>query len=284
MESQILNSLHGNRRGIQRFALAVVITLSLSGCVATNDLFETRGTAPVSGSLMNAGDALVAEGDYSGAVALYRSAHDAHPDEAEPLIRMGRALASAGANADAAEAFRAALDRDADSAAAKRGLGNALIGLGQPGLAIAHLQDAVRLSEAANGVADWRANLSLGVARDLSGDPIAAQDSYRQGLSTAPENPDLINNLGLSLSLSGQAEAAVSMLEALVADHGDRGRYAGTLAIAYALSGREAEAARLMALESPPDTVARNLTSLAVIRTMDDHARKALAIQTVYSG
>lgn len=269
---------------VARHLLAAAISLVLVGCVSSNDLFEARGTPPVSGSLMNAGDTMMAAGDHSGAVALYRSAHDQQPDQADPLIRMGRALAAAGAYADAAEAFRAALDRDPASAEAKRGLGNALVGLGQPALAVGYLRDAVQATEASDGMPDWRACLGLGVALDLSGDPVAAQESYRRGLESAPDNPDLVNNLGLSLALSGSADQALPMLEALVARHGTQGRYLGTLAIAYALDGRMEDAARLMSRQSPPDMVARNLTSLTAIRAMDDHARKALAIRMVYTG
>lgn len=263
--------------GLKLTALLLSATL-LGGCLTDREA-TIGGAMPTADSLSLAGDARRAGGDLAGAAALYRSAHETALEDTAPLLKLGRTLAAAGAYADSAEAFREVLILAPSNAEARRGLGNALVGLGQPGLALAHYHAA---NEESGG--DWRAYLGLGAAHDLLGDPAAAAESYRDGLALAPDNPVLLNNLALSQALAEDMAPALATLERLNANAPRDARYRGTLAIAYALAGREADAARLMGESETPDAIARDLALLRAIRALDDHGRKALALKAVYSG
>lgn len=257
-----------------------LLGLLLAGCVTDGEALTASPTG-TAGSLVTAGDARRASGDLAGAAALYRSAMQASDDTtlAEPTLRLAETLAAGGAYSDAADTFREALSLAPTDPRVHRGLANALVGLGQPGLAIPYYEDALALDSS-----DWRIYLGLGVAQDLSGFAEAARATYGQGLQHAPENPDLINNLALSQALSGNGRAAAALLEPLIHLYGGEARYRSSLAIAYALQDREAEAARLMAERILPEQVERNLQMLRSIRAMPDHAQKALAIRTIYVG
>ncbi|MCR9219040.1 MAG: tetratricopeptide repeat protein [Alphaproteobacteria bacterium] len=258
-------------------ALALAGALLLAGCA--QDRLGAYGAggrdeATVE-ALMRAADAKRAEGDHRAAATLYRSAHEADPEERpEPLVGLGWSLAALGAPQDAAEAFRAALAIDDDAGEALRGMGAALTAMGQPGLAAPYYEQARAVSPE-----DWRIDLGQGVALDLLGEHASAQTVYRAGLAKAPGEPDLASNLALSLALSGDPAAAIDQLAPIVRGPAADARHRQTLAMIHGLAGDREAARRLAQIDLSPREVEQNLAFYETLRRLEDPAQRLRAIR-----
>ena len=177
-----------------------------------------------------------------------------------------------GAYLEAGDAWVSVLRLNPGNFDALVGYGNTLTALQQPILALEHFQRAQQLCETAvllNG---------MGVAHDMLGNAVQAQDAYRSGLAVAPSSLRLSNNLGLSLALSGDYSEAIKILEAVV-EMPDAGiRHRQNLALAYGLAGFS-ERARTVGRQDLDDlSVHRNMTFYRLVGEMRDHAAKVAAV------
>lgn len=193
-------------------------------------------------------------GDPAMAVQLYRRAAASHPERPEPAVALGDTLLALDEPAAAAQAYRAALGNVAGYEPAVLGLGKALLRQDQP-LAALQVYEAFLADHPGHA----RALSGAGVAAGQAGDHAQAQDLFRRGLLGAPEDGSLLNNLGYSLVLSADYDAAVAVLERAAARPGADRTTRQNLALAYGLSGREAEAARTLRTDWDEAAVADNL-------------------------
>ncbi|MGB8273912.1 MAG: tetratricopeptide repeat protein [Alphaproteobacteria bacterium] len=258
---------------IRHATLCALVSVSiLAGCA--NDALvdslhptaaEKEATPPSSpagtvAALTRLGDTSRARGDGVSAVAFYRRAHAIDRFNAAPLIGLGQALGELGAYNDAAAAFREALVAAPVNADALRGLGNSLLALNQPALAIDQFEAALRQTP------DARSHNGIGVARDRLGDHAGAQAAYRAGLALAPDDPMLLNNLGLSQAAAGDLDAAIGTLEQAVGQPGATSRQRQNLALVYGLAGRMGEAEKMARTDLDDRSVAVNLASYERLR------------------
>ncbi|MEQ8604721.1 MAG: tetratricopeptide repeat protein [Marivibrio sp.] len=257
--------------------MALAGALALAGCA--QDRLADYGAGGQQGetvtALMRAADAKSAEGDHRAAATLYRSAHEADPDErVAPLVGLGRSLSALGAPQDAAEAYRKALSIDDDQPEALRGLGNALVATGQPALASGYFEQARAVAPE-----DWRIDLGQGAALDLMGEHAAAQAVYRAGLAKAPDQPDLISNLALSLALTGEADEAITRMRPIAERTDAAARHRQTLSLIYGLAGEREAARRLAEIDLTPREVEQNLDFYETLRGFEDPTRRLRAIR-----
>lgn len=213
-----------------------------------------RAAAPAFGpetaaTLARLGDHTSASGDVPTAIALYRRAHEAAPDDPGILLKLGSALARVGAAEEAAGAYRAAVRLSPTDREALRGLGNAEIALGRPAEALAWLEAALALGDSAE------ARNSLGVALDLQGRHTEAQQHYLQGLALKPYDVDLASNYALSLALVGRDDEAVARQRDVAASPSATPRHRLNLALALGLAGRMDEAAAVAGGDLDPATL-----------------------------
>jgi Flp pilus assembly protein TadD len=271
----------------------VVAALFLGGCASDTLRDSVRPTAEEKASqrtlapagsvaaLMRVGDSARAAGDSAAAIPFYRRAHALDFFNPDPLVRLGAALSDLGAYNEAVQAYRDALRADPVNTAALRGLGNALISLNQPQLAVEQFDAALRIED------DHRNYNGIGVALDRIGDHKGAQAHYRVGLQTAPGNLTLLNNLGLSLALSGDDEEAIKTLERVARHPRATARHRQNLALAYGLAGRTSEAARIAQLDLDEADVRSNLAYYGLLRAMNEEgldAATAIDVQMTGEG
>ncbi len=211
-------------------------------------------------------------GDVAGAIPFYRRAHQLDALQSTPLIRLALALHTLRAYEEAARTWRSALKLAPNNADALRGYGNSLIALNKPHLAIDQLRRSNEVEE------DLRAYNGLGVAYDMIGDARGAQVHYRMGLQLAPDNMPLLNNLGLSLALSGDFPESINLLLRVVASATVTARHRQNLALAYGLSGQIEEAAAVARQDLDEVAVANNLAYYAILRAETDPAARFAAI------
>ena len=222
-------------------------------------------------------------GDPRAAIPLYQKAARLAPASPAPLIALGQTLNELAAYEEAADAWTDALFLAPNNATALTGYGVTLTGLNQPQLARARYESALAVLAdpelpVASDFDERTLRNGLGVVYDMIGEPGLAQASYRAGLSLAPNDLGLANNLGLSLALSGQYDEAITVLER-AAEHPRAGaKHRLNLALAFGLAGRTDDAARVARLDLDEQLVVQNLSYYHVIRGLADHAERVAAV------
>lgn len=119
--------------------------------------------------------------------------------------------------------------------------------------AVAKLKKLVDL-----GIRDWEIYSVLGIAYDYKNEFDKAMDAYKTALEISPDNPDVINNMGLSLALSGDIYGATEIFEELVKSVDGKPQYRQNLAILLALNGEMDRASELVYHDLPYDMATRN--------------------------
>ncbi|MEA2783412.1 MAG: hypothetical protein QOK29_4956 [Rhodospirillaceae bacterium] len=258
------------RRG-NAATLALAVGLALTGCASNGNQPGSSGPGSQlsADTLMRVADETRNSGDLATAAGLYERAHDMDPQKIEPLLGLGTVWAQLRQPKSAADAWQAALAIDPKNTTALRGLANAEIQTGNAAAAIRHLQTA------SVDKPDWRTKNSLGVAYDMLGDHASAQSAYRAGLTVAPDNLQLLTNLGLSLTLSGNFPEALAMLGKAARDPAAGARQRQNLALAYGLSGNDQKAAEILKADLDPAKIQENLGYYEYLRLL--HDRKAVA-------
>lgn len=273
-----MTQLCTSRRMLRRAALAstALCALLLVGCtdspgevvdVAGRQASASLPTGLSEAKVLNVAAQMRAAGDLGSAITFYRRAHEMSPSDPKALVELGDTLNQAGAANEAVDAYRKALDLYPNHPEAQRGLGVTLVALNQPAQAIEILQQSLKKTP------DPRAYGGVGVAEDLLGDFKAAEDAYRQGLTLAPGDLSLRNNLGLSQAIAGQYEAAVETLRGVATDPAAGARHRLNLALALGLAGRTEEAARVARIDLDERAVRSNLVYYAELRALSPSAR-----------
>ena len=99
----------------------------------------------------------------------------------------------------------------------------------------------------------------LGIAYDLQGNHVLAQDSYRRALGSDPTMHAAEVNLALSMALNGHASDAVQMLKPLAGNPNAPRRLRHDLAAALAMSGDKEGAAKILSADMTPEQIQRSL-------------------------
>ena len=263
-------TVSGNRLKRTRWQLVIAAALVVSACAPTAHQAGTVGGDSV--AMVRVGDAARAAGDPTVALPHYQRAHRLDPQNLVPIIRIAETFNQLGAYREAGDAWVSVLRLHPRNFDALVGYGTTLTALQQPLQALEYFDRAQKYGESAvllNG---------MGVAHDMLGNPIQAQDAYRGGLKMAPGSLRLSNNLGLSLALSGNYTEAIKILE-MVSDMTGAGiGHRQNLALAYGLAGFS-ERARAVGRQDLDDlSVQRNLTFYRLIADMRDHAAKVAAV------
>jgi Flp pilus assembly protein TadD len=142
--------------------------------------------------------------------------------------------------------------------------------MGQPTLAEQQIDEALRAN--AN---DYRALNLMGVLLDMQGRHAEAQANYRRGLDLRPGDPGLRSNYGLSLAITGQAQAAIAQLAPLAGSRDATPRMRQNLAFAYAMAGDLTNALQLCRRDMDENYAQRQLAYYAQLRSLPPELRSA---------
>jgi Flp pilus assembly protein TadD len=226
-------------------------------------------------ALMRIGAAARAGGDLATAVGVYRRAASIETRAAAPFVAIGNTLLEMAQQNEAIIAYHAALARDGRDPEALRGLARAYLATGKPELA------GQPLSLAYQDTPDDPKLLQLiGVAGDFAGQHAEAQARYRRGLELAPGNPALVQNLALSLALTGNFAEAGAILHPIATSRSATVRERQTLALIYGLQGDTPAAERMGRLDLDAASVQNNLAFYDRLRRLPAEAQQR-AIQSL---
>jgi Flp pilus assembly protein TadD len=189
--------------------LAVVVTvasLGLSACAS-----HSTPQAQFSGEpRLRVAQAAEESGDYLLAESIYAGASSGAPTDAAVQLRYADALVRVGKISEARDVLFRHLKTVTDPKQLHGGLGAIYVLLGEPAQAIPEFDAAIATSS------DMRWTVNKAVALDLLGRHAEAQESYRRALAAEPDDTVVINDLALSLLLSGRKSEAAEIAAPLV--------------------------------------------------------------------
>ena len=100
---------------------------------------------------------------------------------------------------------------------------------------------------------------NMGIARDLQGRHLDAQEAYRAALGINPELSAAQVNLALSMAMSGQGARALPIIRPLAEAPGATRKTRHDYAAVLAMSGRKAEAEAILSQDLTPEEVRQAL-------------------------
>ncbi len=132
------------------------------------------------------------------------------------------------------------------------------------------LVDAGRLQEAAEVLPrahtpenpDWTILSAQGTVADQLGDHAKAQEYYQAALKIAPNQPDVLSNLGLSYALSKQLPLAEQTMQLATAQPNAGPRVRQNLALVLALEGKFDAAQHVSERDMQPIEAAENVAAI----------------------
>ena len=263
-------TVSGNRIKRTRAQIAVAAVLVVSACAPMAHRDGSVGGS--SADMIRVGDVARDAGDPAVALPHYQRAYRLDPENMVAIIRIGETFNQLGAYNEAGDAWSRILLLEPRNFDALVGYGNTLTALHQPIAALEYFERSQQFGTTAaqlNG---------MGVAHDMAGNAIQAQDSYRMGLKMDPDSLKMSNNLGLSLALSGGYSEAIRLLEAAAEMPGAGVRHRQNLALAYGMAGFTERAATVGRRDLDDVSVRRNIEFYRMIAGMRDHAAKVAAV------
>ncbi|MDK9696387.1 MAG: tetratricopeptide repeat protein [Siculibacillus sp.] len=237
-------------------AAVVALTGVLGGCAAPAR--KTDGVS-VTGSIPQDPN------DRRAAITEWTRRYQAAPDDRGNVFGFAQALRADGRTAQAVEVLQKAMlqfPRDGGIASA---YGKALAENGD-------FDEALKVVRAANDprTPDWRLTSAEGAVQDQLGNTAEARRLYQAALKLAPEEPSILNNLGLSYVFTNELGRAEAALKRAAASPRADSRVRQNLALVVGLQGRFEEADRLAAAELPPEEAKANVAYLRSMLSQPD--------------
>ncbi len=239
------------------FCCAVVLA-SLWGCVTpaeeTTAEPSTKNDMPIGNFFRTAAATSQEKFDYESAAKYYQNLYNRDANDMEALLGLVRNLRYIGSAARSLAILEEAMPIHPDVFALRAEYAKSLVASGQA-------EDAVNtLSGLLEEVPDdWELLSALGIAYDLTDNSGQAEQAYRAALEVAPRNKIIINNLALSLALSGKIDDGIAMLEEATADGFSTPHIRQNLALMYAMKGNILAARRLAEQDLPEELVENNI-------------------------
>jgi tetratricopeptide (TPR) repeat protein len=153
----------------------------------------------------NLGNALAAQGRFDEAIGNYYKAIQINPNNFEAQYNLGNALAAKGRFDEAIESYRMAIQINPNCFEALNNLGVALAARGRFDEAIENYYKAIQINPNFSEALD-----NLGVALATKGRFDEAIENYRQAIQVNPNRPETFFHLGMTLGQLGRTREAVA--------------------------------------------------------------------------
>lgn len=263
-------------RGLSALCLAGL----LAGCASdpVYDQIRKEPSTPRAETIVRLARMTAARGDWPIAATLFRRAVTLDSGSFDAAYGLGRTLNKLNANEEALAAYQRALKLRPKNTDAMRGIGNTLVVLDRSALAIPHFERALAIKE------DPRLFNGIAVAFDMLDDYKAAQAFYRVGLKSFPMDPSLLNNLALSLMLSGNAAEAAKILRDLAARRGATTRHRLNYALSLVLAGDTRMAENVVRMDLGPDAANQQIAFFETIKALGKTKEARAAIRAHIRG
>lgn len=226
----------GTRRTTLAMLTFVTASCDLSGSQAVG--FQDQ---------IEVGEQFLQAGQYESAYSILDGVSSNLSTQSQAQIAVGDSYLRADALLRAESAYMKAAELG-DNLHAEIGMGKVALKRNNAETARFHFQNALERDD--KNIVAWN---GLGVAYDLERNHTQAQNSYRQAISLKPDHYEAINNLGLSLILSGNSALGMETLTTLTESRLDSATTRLNLAIALHIAGLQEQAERLATSEIAAD-------------------------------
>jgi Flp pilus assembly protein TadD len=235
-----------------RLAVLLCGAAALASCA--NQAKNSNGADAVIDDMARAA-ALTADSahDYETAAGNWNILYQRHPDDSGLALNLARDFRYGGHAQSAIDVAGLFIERHGPSAAMLAELGKDYLAANRLGLAERTLRQA-----AAAAPSDWQVLSALGVTIDYQGGHVQAEEIYARALALSPDNPILLNNLGLSQAQNGQLAGALATLRRAADQPAATAQVRQNLALVEALSGDPEVAERLSRQDLSPEMVRAN--------------------------
>lgn len=239
----------------------------LSACAVSDPKAEAAAAAAAesaadqSGAPMKLARAARDVGDYSSAIELFKQTALARPADMSVLAELGGVQLQAGKIYDAIDTFGKIPSNSPLQLDAQLGLERAYLMLADVAQALDHADKAVAIAPQ-----EARALVGDGVALDMARRHPEAQAAYRKALAIAPHDIGAVNDLALSLALTGKFDEAIALLTPVARDPSATARVRQNLALIYGLKGDTAAARTLNRQDLDEQTTDNNLAFYQLAR------------------
>jgi Flp pilus assembly protein TadD len=203
--------------------------------------------------------------DNATAVNRLAARYKANPRDKATIITYAAALRAVGQADQATSVLEAGLGIYKTDVDLKVAYAKALSAGGRFDQALSVINDAIDPT-----TPDWNALLVKGAILDQSGHNEEARAAYNQALVTAPNEPSLEANIGLSYAMTNDLTEAEAHLRKAVGMRGATSQMRQNLALVIGLQGRFDEAKGLFAKELPPDQVDANMAYIHGLLTQQN--------------
>jgi Flp pilus assembly protein TadD len=228
-------------------ACAIIFLLAACSTTQRNEPAPSTVSEAIEPSLRQAAREAEASYDYRSAVQHYRALLERHPDDPRLALALARNLRFSGASQAAIDLLAGMAERER-SALVLAELGKTYLAADRLGLAMRTLEEA-RTKAPKN----WDIVSALGVAFDYQEQWDKAEAAYLAALTLSPDNPVVLNNLGLSRAQAGNLDGAIEALRQANEQPGAKAQVRQNFALLLALKGDAAAAERVARKDLPPD-------------------------------
>jgi Flp pilus assembly protein TadD len=242
-------------------ALCVLV----SGCTSTNSSTNTvEDTGEISASGTIAASNLT-EKQALSAVQTWGDAYSKNEKDKVAAINYASALRAAGQTGQAVDVLRKSVIHHSSDREALAEYGKALAANGNFNEALAAIRRAQRSDNP-----DWRLLAAEGGVLDSLKRNDEARLRYRQALVLAPDEPQILNNYGMSYVLTGELDEAEAILKKAVSRPNATIKARQNLALVLGLKGKFKEAEVVATKDLPPEQAKANITFLRQMLSSQD--------------
>lgn len=235
------------RRLALMLAVAMGVGLTLSGCAKPRS-----GDPETTGSI-----ALAPDAEPIGSAAEWTDRYRATPDDPSTALSFAKALRADGRASQAVDVLQRTMVQHPNDPVISSAYGKALAEKGD-------FDAALRVIRAANSprTPDWRLTSAEGAIQDQMGNPQEARRLYELALKLVPDEPTVLNNYGLSFTLTNELPQAERLLRRAAQSPRADGRIRQNLALVVGLQGRFEEARQIATQALPKEQAEANVAYL----------------------
>lgn len=258
---------------MKNIILAILVSLTLAACALPPP--QTSKTA--AGKIESqAADNLFSAGNYKQAAESYKELADLSGNN-DILFKYAESLRLSGDTKNALAAYDKLLASNPDLSQALEGKSLCYVQDGDFKTASELLTQIIN-----KDATKWRAINALGIIYAINGQKKESLEYFNMALQISPNNPTILNNMGLAMAFSGDFDNGRKTIEKSLTligsnDTNKRKTIEFNLALVYGISGKMNEAEKILSKYLERPAVLNNLGFYANLANNKNEAKKYLS-------
>ncbi len=254
MKTEIVYRVNSSK-SVRALLASCALSVLVAGCGSTSstntaDTGEITSSGTITASNLTESEAL-------SAVQTWGAAYSKDEKNKAAAINFANALRAAGQTGQAVDILRKTVIHHSDDREALAEYGKALAADGKFKDALGAIRRAQRSDNP-----DWRLLAAEGGVLDSLRRNEEARQRYRQALVLAPDEPQILNNYGMSYVLTGELDEAEKILSKAISRPNATIRSRQNLALVLGLKGKFKEAEIVATKDLPPEQAKANIAFL----------------------